>query len=41
VELYEEHIRRLTIENTRLTAELARHADIAHLANHRPRSTAR
>lgn len=36
VELYEEHIRRLTIENTRLTTELARHADIAHLASHRP-----
>lgn len=41
VELYEEHIRRLTVENTRLTAELARYADIAHLTSHRPRSTSR
>jgi regulator of replication initiation timing len=41
VELYEEHIRRLTIENTRLTDELARHAAVGHLANHRPRPTFR
>lgn len=28
VELYEEHIRRLTIENTRLTTELVRHEGV-------------
>ena len=35
VELYEEHIRRLTVENTRLAAELAQQHGVAHLANHR------
>lgn len=35
VELYEEHIRRLTVENTRLTAELAQQQGVAHLASQR------
>ena len=39
VELYEEHIRRLTVENTRLTAELAQQQGVAHLASQRNRPT--
>lgn len=37
VELYEEHVRRLTIENTRLASDLARYEGVTNLANHRNR----
>jgi predicted nuclease with TOPRIM domain len=35
LDLYEEHIRRLTIENTRLTAELVRRGSVTDLASRR------
>jgi AcrR family transcriptional regulator len=35
LDLYEEHIRRLTIENTRLTAELVRRGRVTDLASRR------
>jgi AcrR family transcriptional regulator len=41
LELYEEHIRRLTIENTRLATALAGHDGVTHLAGRRAKPTTR
>ncbi|MGW3725365.1 hypothetical protein [Streptomyces sp. NPDC000851] len=35
--IYEDHIRRLTIENARLTQELALHVGVVQLSDRRPR----
>ncbi|GAA1956687.1 hypothetical protein [Amycolatopsis minnesotensis] len=40
VELYEEHIRRLTVENTRLASELAARSGVSDLTVHQPRNVA-
>jgi AcrR family transcriptional regulator len=37
VKLYEEHVRRLTVDNTRLANELAARSGVADLSTHRPR----
>ncbi|MEU9341818.1 hypothetical protein AB0D74_11425 [Streptomyces sp. NPDC048278] len=36
--IYEDHIRRLTIENARLTQELAQHLGVVRLSDYRPDS---